>query len=116
MTHSFKFSTRHLLVAVAAAAFVFWFVKSYYDSQKLAEAQAQLHDARQGGSFYLYEKLLSDKSVIGKKIDEIPGLDALSVKRKDMNDRQLAELAIQHGEIVQPAPATPEQTALAQAT
>jgi hypothetical protein len=109
--NSFKFSTRHLLVVVAAAAFAFWFVKNYYDSQQLAESQAQLRAARCAGSIYLYDKLLSDKSVIGKKIADIPGLTELSLNPAKVDDRKLAEVAIEYGKLVRWAPAIPAQAA-----
>jgi hypothetical protein len=110
MPHSFKFSTRHLLVAIAAAAFIFWLVKNYYDSKKLEEAQVQLRAARRAGSTYLYEKLLRDEKVIGKKIAEVPGLNELSMNPATLDDRQLAEMALERGEIVRPAPIKPAPT------
>lgn len=111
MTHSFKFSIRHLLIAVAAAAFIFWFVKNYYDSKNLAESQAQLRAAKIAGSRYLYEKLLSaEEHVIGKTIAEIPGLNELSMNPAKLDDHRLAELALQN-ELVRSAPLTPTQTA-----
>ncbi len=114
MTHSFKFSIRHLLIAVAAAAFIFWFVKNYYDSKNLAESHAQLRAAKIAGSAYLYDKLLSDESVIGKKPDEIPGLNELSIKPKQMNERERVEWAISWGDIVRSAPTTLSQEGPAQ--
>jgi type II secretory pathway pseudopilin PulG len=113
--NSFKFSTRHLLIAIAAAAFIFWLVKNYYDSKQLAEAQAQLRAARIAGSAYLYEQLLSDENVIGKSIDEYPGLNELSINPNKLDDRELAEWALEEGQIVcgemvRSAPTTPTQT------
>jgi hypothetical protein len=115
MPYSFKFSIRHLLYALAAAAFVFWFVKNYYDSQKLAESQAQLRAAREAGGIYLYEHLLSDKNVIGKTPAEIPGLNELSLNPAKVDDQKLAELALQYGKLVRSAPATTAQAAGADA-
>lgn len=117
MTHSFRFSTRHLLLIIATAAFIFWLVKSYYDSQQLAESQAQLRAAKVAGSVYLYDKLLSDKSVIGKKIADIPGLTELAIPKPDtVDDRKVAEVVIENGEIIRPARIASAQKASAQKT
>lgn len=108
--HSFQYSTRHLLFVVTVGAFCFWSLKNVLDSGRLAESQARLVAAKTAGSFYLYDKLLSDERVIGRKIAEYPGLDDLLTNRKPLDDRKLAEFVIAECPMVRPIPKTSQQT------
>lgn len=104
--HSFKFSTRYLFLVIAAAAFISWMVRNYYDLQKLAQSRAELRAARSelvtartAANSLLFNNLLDDPNLIGKKADDYFWLDKLCINPDQLDGGQLAVEAIQDGKV-----------------